>query len=120
MIDIYADDVIHWINVYAVIFSILILSLAINFTFFIKDYINRILTILVLVTVICWVINNYVFGYLSIAAEQQEDLASFIIAGFKGNIFYGLISLITSCFALIALIIRLIIQYSKSKSHPNK
>ena len=36
MIDLDSQEVLHWINIYAVIFSILILSLSINFTFLLK------------------------------------------------------------------------------------
>ncbi len=92
MIDLDSQEVLHWINIYAVIFSILILSLSINFTFFIKDKINRILSMIVCITVICWIFSNEVF---------------------EKNIFFGIIPFCISLIALIILIGRLIYKRKK-------
>lgn len=113
MIDLDSQAVLHWINVYAFIFSILILSLAINCTFFIKDRINRILSIIVFITIICWVFSNKVFGLARIGYEQQEKLESFINLGFEKNIFFGIVPFCISVVALIILIGRLI--YNRRK-----
>lgn len=83
MINLDSQEVLHWINIYAVIFSILILSLAVNFTFFIKDKINRILAIFVLITIICWIFSNKVLGLARLGYEQQYPLESFINLGFE-------------------------------------
>lgn len=114
MIDLESQEVLHWINIYAVIFSILILSLAINFTFFIKDKINRILSIIVCITIICWVISNKVFGLARIGYEQHDLLESFINLGFEKNIFFGFIPFCISLIALIILIARLIYKRKKN------
>ena len=113
MIDLDSQEVLHWINVYAVIFSILILSLSINFTFFIKDKINRILSITVCITIICWLISNKVLIGSRLGYEQQYPLESFINLGFEKNIFFGIIPFCISLIALIILIGRLIYKRKK-------
>ena len=113
MIDLDSQEVLHWINIYAVIFSILILSLSINFTFFIQDKINRILSMIVCITVICWIFSNEVFALARIGYEQQYPLESFINLGFEKNIFFGIIPFCISLIALIILIGRLIYKRKK-------
>ncbi len=113
MIDIDSQEVLHWINVYAFTFSILILSLAINCTFFIKDKVNRVLSVIVCVTIICFLLNYNVFGYSRLGYEQQYPLESFINLGFEKNIFFGIIPFCISVVALIILIGRLI--YNRRK-----
>lgn len=115
MIDIYSSEVEHWTRVYGVIFSILILSLAINLTAFIKNKINRLLSILISTPFFYWIFNNKVFGHIRTDAEQQEPLAVFMISGFDKNIFNGFSTVALSLIAAIILIIRLIIQHRKSK-----
>lgn len=113
MINLDSQEVLHWINVYAAIFSILILSLAVNFTFFIKDKVNRILSIIVFVTIICFLLNYNVFGFSRLGYEQQYPLESFINLGFEKNIFFGIVPFCISLIALIILIARLIYKRKK-------
>lgn len=115
MIDLDSPEVLHWINVYAVIFSVLILSLAVNCTFFIKDKINRILSIIVFITVICWFFSTKVLGSARLGYEQQYPLESFINLGFEKNIFFGIVPFSISVIALVILIIRLIYQRKKNQ-----
>jgi predicted permease len=115
MIDLDSQEVLYWINIYAVIFSILIISLAINCTFFIKDIINRILATLIFITILCWILSNKVFGLARIGYEQQYPLESFINLGFEKNIFFGIVPFCISIIALILLIVRLV--YFKKKSY---
>lgn len=82
MINLDSQEALRWINIYAVIFSILILSLAINCTFFVKEKVNRILSIIVFVTIICFLLNYNVFGFSRLGYEQQYPLESFINLGF--------------------------------------
>ena len=113
MIDLDSQEVLHWINVYGFVFSILILSLAINCTFFIKDRINRILSIIVCITIICWIFSNKVFGMARIGYQEQQPLESFIHLGFEKNIFFGIVPFSISLIALIILIGRLIYKRKK-------
>ena len=70
----------YWINVYGIIFSILVISLSINFTFFIKDKINRFLSILICTAIITRIINR-VFAISYIGLMEQEPLLTFIFKG---------------------------------------
>lgn len=115
MINLDSQEVLHWINVYAFIFSVLILSLAVNFTFFIKDKIDRILSIIFLISVICWIFSAKVFGSARLGYEQQYPLESFINLGFEKNIFFGIVPFCISIIALIILIVRLIYKRKRSK-----
>ena len=72
MIDLDSQEVLHWINVYAVIFSILILSLSINFTSNIKNIVNRILLIIALTGIIRFLMNWFLFSEVYIGYTQQE------------------------------------------------
>lgn len=101
------SEVEHWINVYGVIFSILVLSLSVNFTFFIKDKINRVLAILVCITIITRIIAH-VFAYSYLGLMEQDPLSTFIFKGTDKNIFKGLLPLGISVIAFIILIVRLV------------
>lgn len=116
MIDLDSQEVLHWINVYAFTFSILIFSLAINCTFFIKDKVNRILSIIVFVTIICFLLNYNILGFSRLGYEQQYPLESFINLGFEKNIFFGIVPFSISLIALIILIIRLIYKRKNNTS----
>lgn len=117
MIDLNAPEMTHWINIYAVIFSVLILSLAINFSWIIKNIINRILLIIVLTGVIRFSLNWFVFPEASLGYTQQEEIASFIYQGFDKNLFSGPIPFCISVIALIILIGRLIYTRKFFKIH---
>ncbi len=114
MIDVYSPEVQHWINVYGVVFSLLVLSLSINFTFFIKDKINRVLAIIVCITIITRIIAH-VFDSTYLGLMEQDPLSTFMFKGTDQNIFKGLYQLGITVIAFIALIIRLFNQYRKSK-----
>ncbi|MDN5648617.1 hypothetical protein [Acinetobacter guillouiae] len=103
----------YWINVYGIIFSILVISLSINFTFFIKDKINRFLSILICTAIITRIINR-VFAISYIGLMEQEPLLTFIFKGTDKNIFSGMIPFGISLIALIILIGRLI--YNRRKN----
>jgi hypothetical protein len=115
MIDLDSQEVLHWINVYAVIFSILILSLSINFTSNIKNIVNRILLIIALTGIIRFLMNWFLFSEVYIGYTQQEFLPYFIYQGFDRNLFSGIIPLILSILSAIFLIIRLVIFHYKNK-----
>lgn len=87
MIDLDSQEVLHWINICAVIFSILILSLSINFTFLLKIKLIN-LSMIVCITVICWIFGNEVFALARIGYEQQYPLESFINLGFEKNMYF--------------------------------
>lgn len=103
----------YWINVYGIIFSILVISLSINFTFFINDKINRFLSILICTAIITRIINR-VFAISYIGLMEQEPLLTFIFKGTDKNIFSGMIPFCISLIALIILIGRLI--YNRRKN----
>ncbi|MFW1737236.1 hypothetical protein ACG94V_20710 [Acinetobacter sp. ULE_I001] len=103
----------YWINVYGIIFSILVISLSINFTFFINDKINRFLSILICTAIITRIINR-VFAISYIGLMEQEPLLTFIFKGTDKNIFSGMIPFGISLIALIILIGRLI--YNRRKN----
>lgn len=107
MLGLELSEVEHWINVYGIIFSILVISLSINFTFFIKDKINRLLLILIFTAIITRIINR-VFAITYIGLMEQQPLLTFIFKGTDRNIFSGLIPFCISLIALIILIARLI------------
>mgnify|MGYP000234278770 FL=1 len=114
MLGLELSEIQHWINVYGFVFSLLVLSLSINFTFFIKDKINRILAILVCTAIINRVINR-VYGIAYVGVMEQDPLLTFIFKGTYASIFAGIIPFFISVVALILLIVRLV--YFKNKSH---
>ncbi|WP_336954081.1 hypothetical protein [Acinetobacter sp. AS167] len=113
MLGLELSEVQYWINVYGIIFSILVISLSINFTFFIKDKINRFLSILICTAIITRIINR-VFAISYIGLMEQEPLLTFIFKGTDKNIFSGMIPFGISLIALIILIGRLI--YNRRKN----
>lgn len=112
MLGLELSEVEHWINIYGIIFSILVISLSINFTFFIKDKINRLLSILICTAIITRIINR-VFAISYIGLMEQQPLLTFIFKGTDRNIFSGLIPFCISLIALIILVGRLIYQRKK-------
>lgn len=114
MIDIDSQETLQWINIYAFIFSVLILSLSINVTFFIKDRINRILSVLVATTIFCWIFSNKILGLARIGYEQQYPLESFINLGFEKNIWFGIFPFCISVIAFILLIFRVLYKRKKA------
>lgn len=113
MLGLELSEVQYWINVYGIIFSILVISLSINFTFFINDKINRFLSILICTAIITRIINR-VFAISYIGLMEQEPLLTFIFKGTDKNIFSGMIPFGISLIALIILIGRLI--YNRRKN----
>ena len=109
MIDLDSQEVLHWINIYAVIFSILILSLSINFTFFIKDKINKVLSFFIFTGLYSFILS-YFFGKAFIGYTQQELLYKFIFEGYMAHLFYGNIYLSITLIMLIVLIIRVYLK----------
>lgn len=121
MLGLELSEVQHWINVYGVIFSLLILSLSINLTFFIKDKINRILAILVCTAIITRIINR-VFAISYVGLMEQDPLLTFIFKGTDKNIFAGMVPFLVAVLALIVLIVRLFWMYqrkNKMESFPS-
>lgn len=104
----------YWINVYGIVFSILVISLSINVTFFIKDRINRILSVLVATTIFCWILSNKILGLARIGYEQQYPLESFINLGFEKNIWFGIFQFCISVIAFILLIFRVLYKRKKA------
>ncbi|WP_288497333.1 hypothetical protein [uncultured Acinetobacter sp.] len=96
----------YWVNVYSVVFSILIISLSLNSIFFIKDKINKVLSFFVF-TGLYSLILSYFFEKSSIGYTQQEFLPTFIYNGYNSHIFQ---ENIFSLIALAILIIRLLIN----------
>ncbi len=113
MLGLELSEVQHWINVYGIIFSVLVVSVSINLTFFIKDKINRFLSIVICTAVITRVLNR-VFAIAYIGLMEQEPLLTFIFQGVDKNIFSGVIPFCISLVALIILIVRLIYKRKKS------
>lgn len=107
MLGLELSEVEHWINVYGIIFSILVISLSVNFTFFIKDKINRLLLVLICTAIITRIINR-VFTISYIGLMEQQPLLTFIFKGTDRNVFSGLIPFCISLIALIILIGRLL------------
>lgn len=107
MLGLELSEIQHWINVYGVVFSLLVLSLSINFTFFIKDKINRVLAILVCTAIITRIINR-VYGIAYVGVMEQHPLLTFIFQGTNASIFAGIIPFCISVVALILLIVRLV------------
>ena len=91
----------YWINVYSVVFSILIISLSLNSILFIKDKINTGLYSFIL---------SYFFGKAFIGYTQQELLYKFIFEGYMAHLFYGNIYLSITLIMLIVLIIRVYLK----------
>lgn len=114
MLGLESSELQHWINVYGIIFSMLVLSLSANFTFFIKDKINRILAVIVCTAIITRVLNH-VFAISYIGLMEQDPLLTFIFKGTDKNIFSGIIPFFVSLIALILLIGRLIYGRKKLK-----
>lgn len=112
MLGLELSEIQHWIDVYGIIFSILVISLSINFTFFIKDKINRLLAILIFTAIITRILNR-VFAISYIGLMEQQPLLTFIFKGVDKNIFSGIVPFFIALIALIALIIRLIYQRKK-------
>lgn len=102
-------EIQYWINVYGIVFSILVLSLSINFTFFIKDKINRVLAILVCTAIITRIINR-VYGISYVGVMEQDPMLTFIFKGTDANIFAGMAPFIISVIALVVLITRILYQ----------
>lgn len=107
MLGLELSEVEYWINVYGAIFSILVISLSINLTIFIKDKVNRILAILVCTAIITRIINR-IFAMSYLGLMEQNPLLTFIFKGSDQNIFSGMIPFGISSIALILLVLRLI------------
>ncbi|MDY6457409.1 hypothetical protein SKM57_06410 [Acinetobacter faecalis] len=103
----------YWINVYGIVFSILVISLSINFTFFIRDKITRILSIIVCTALITRVINK-VFSMAYIGLMEQDPFLTFIFKGVDKNIFAGVTPFCISVIAFILLIFRVLYKRKKA------
>lgn len=103
----------YWINVYSILFSILIISLSLNSIFFIKDKINKVLSFFVF-TGLYSLILSYFFEKSSIGYTQQELLPTFIYKGYNSHIFQGNIYLLITLIIFLFLIIRIL---SKRKNN---
>ena len=99
----------YWVNVYAVVFSILIASLSLNSIFFIKDKISKVLAFISF-TGLYSLILSYFFEKSSIGYTQQELLPTFIYKGYNSHIFQGNIYLLITLIIFIVLIIRLFLK----------
>ena len=97
----------YWVNIYAVVFSVLIASLSINSIFFIKNNISKVLAFISF-TGLYSLILSYVFGKAYIGYTQQELIYKFIFEGYRSNIFHGNIYLLVTVVAFMILIWRLI------------
>jgi len=103
----------YWINVYSVVFSILIISLSLNSIFFIKDRINKVLSFFVF-TGLYSLILSYFFEKSSIGYTQQELLPTFIYKGYNAHIFQGNIYLSITLIIFLFLIIRILSKRKKT------
>lgn len=103
----------YWINVYSVVFSILIISLSLNSIFFIKDKINKVLSFFVF-TGLYSLILSYFFEKSSIGYTQQELLPTFIYKGYNSHIFQGNIYLSITLIIFLFLIIRILSKRKKT------
>ena len=113
----FLQDVTHeqfdyWINFYSVIFTLLILSLSINLSFFIKNIWNRILSILVMNGIFSLILN-YFFAVPQIEYTQQHMFYVFIYKGYNQNLFGGFFTVIIAFIALLILLLRYFLQWRK-------
>ena len=99
----------YWINVYSVVFSILIISLSLNSILFIKDKINKVLSLFIFTGLYSFILS-YFFGKAFIGYTQQELLYKFIFEGYMAHLFYGNIYLSITLIMLIVLIIRVYLK----------
>ena len=99
----------YWINVYSVVFSILIISLSLNSILFIKDKINKVLFFFYIYRSIFFYFK-LLFGKAFIGYTQQELLYKFIFEGYMAHLFYGNIYLSITLIMLIVLIIRVYLK----------
>ena len=99
----------YWINVYSVVFSILIISLSLNSILFIKDKINKVLSFFIFTGLYSFILS-YFFGKAFIDYTQQELLYKFIFEGYMAHLFYGNIYLSITLIMLIVLIIRVYLK----------
>ena len=99
----------YWINVYSVVFSILIISLSLNSILFIKDKINKVLSFFIFTGLYSFILS-YLFGKAFIGYTQQELLYKFIFEGYMAHLFYGNIYLSITLIMLIVLIIRVYLK----------
>ena len=76
----------YWINVYSVVFSILIISLSLNSILFIKDKINKVLSFFIFTGLYSFILS-YFFGKAFIGYTQQELLYKFIFEGYMAHLF---------------------------------
>ena len=102
----------YWINVYSVVFSILIISLSLNSILFIKDKINKVLSFFIFTGLYSFILS-YFFGKAFIGYTQQELLYKFIFEGYMAHLFYGNIYLSITLIMLIVLIIRVYLKENK-------
>lgn len=98
----------YWINVYSVVFSILIISLSLNSILLLK--IKLIKYSLFIFTGLYSFILSYFFGKAFIGYTQQELLYKFIFEGYMAHLFYGNIYLSITLIMLIVLIIRVYLK----------
>lgn len=109
------ENIDHWINIYSIFFSVAIFSVAINLSLWGKNIINRILLVIILIGMIRFSLNWFIFPEASLGYTQQEEIASFIYQGFDRNIFSGIIPFLLTILLAVILIIRIIIDYYKKR-----
>ncbi|KAF1021919.1 MAG: hypothetical protein GAK29_03310 [Acinetobacter bereziniae] len=97
----------YWVILYSIIFSVLIASLSLNSTTWIKDKFNKILAFFVF-TGLYSLTLSYFFGKAFIGYTQQERLYTFIFDGYRHHLFHGNIYLILTCILFFILTIRLL------------
>ena len=84
--DVTSEQFDYWINFYSVIFTLLILSLSINLSFFIKNIWNRILSILVMNGIFSLILD-YFFAIPQVGYHEQRIFYVFIYKGYNQNLF---------------------------------
>ena len=99
----------YWIITYAVVFTLLIVSLSLNSIFFIKDKINKALAFFVFTGIYSFILS-YFFEKASIGYTQQELLPKFIYEGYNAHLFKGTIYLAITFIILIILIVRVFLK----------
>ena len=99
----------YWINVYSVVFSILIISLSLNLFFLLKIKLIK-YSLFFIFTGLYSFILSYFFGKAFIGYTQQELLYKFIFEGYMAHLFYGNIYLSITLIMLIVLIIRVYLK----------
>jgi hypothetical protein len=103
------DEYNYWVNLYSIIFSVLIASLSLNSITLIKDKFNKILAFFVFAGIYSSVLS-YFFIYASIGYMENDFLSKFIYKGYSSNLFFGVFLPLISVLSTITLLVRILIR----------